>query len=285
MTTLTIIVAKASNNVIGFRNKMPWDIPADMKHFIKETTGKAVVMGRKTFESIGRPLPNRFNIVLTKQQGEIEGVKKCHNLAEAVDAASKAGYDELIVIGGQGLYQTAMPWVTKLIVTEIHKEYVGDAFFPNLPLEDWQEQFRSDVTGKDAATMEDISLSFVTYVRPGGVYKPDLNEPADILMLMSMNSAQWRKQSRKMATGVVTGLESIHTGWKLNTYANHFLDKETVEKLGLGAGVPNRDYFNAWTVSNGNPPPAYNVGSSGIDHIQSADLPLNRILNEENKGE
>lgn len=157
MADLTIIVAFDENSGIGINNTLPWRLPEDLMRFKKITTGHAIIMGRKTFESIGRPLPNRRNIVLTRQTDwHPEGIQVVHTLAEAIDLA---GSDEAFVIGGAEIYAQALPLCQKLLVTQIHHDVQCDAFFPALDKNSWREVERltqhSEQNGFD--------YSFVTY--------------------------------------------------------------------------------------------------------------------------
>jgi dihydrofolate reductase len=135
--TLSIIVATARNGVIGKDNQLPWHLPQDLKYFREKTTGKPVIMGRKTFESIGRPLPNRVNIVITRNKDwSREGIIVVHDLAEAIKAASnirEGGSEfEIMVIGGAEIYKSALPKADRIYLTYIDKHVDGDAFFPVL---------------------------------------------------------------------------------------------------------------------------------------------------------
>ena len=141
---LAMIAAMARNRVIGRDNQLPWHISADLKHFKRTTLGKPIVMGRKTFESIGRPLPGRTNIVVSRQPGyQPEGVTVASSAEAAVqkaeEAALKDGVDEVMVIGGEQLYRTLLPWARRLYLTEVECEVEGDAWFPSLTQADWQE--------------------------------------------------------------------------------------------------------------------------------------------------
>lgn len=237
MTTLTIIVAKSDNNVIGYKNQLPWKIKADMDHFVRTTKGKAVVMGRKTYESIGKPLKDRLNLVLTKSQEPMPGVVKCHSLDHAVREANKAGYDELFVIGGSGLYHLAMPWVTKMIITEVHREYVGDAFFPVIPLEDWAEQFRSDIHVSGPNPEDDIGLSFVTYERTESTRPQVLHNVSDIFMHCAMTH-----------TAIVSRERQSVAEQRLERAKRHAQERTDKLKPLLKTPVPGRDYLNTWTA-------------------------------------
>ena len=139
---ITLVVARAKNGVIGKDGGMPWHLPADLKRFKAITVGKPVVMGRKTYESIGKPLPGRHNIVLTRQADwRADGVTVVPNLAEAVAAA---GLDprtrgDLMIIGGAEIYALALPVATRIELTEIDAEPEGDTFLPAFDLARWQE--------------------------------------------------------------------------------------------------------------------------------------------------
>jgi dihydrofolate reductase len=134
----SIIVAMAKNNVIGFEGQMPWHLPADLQHFKQVTMGKPIIMGRKTFESIGRPLPGRLNIVVTRDKHyQAAGCEVVHNLDAARHAAGEA--QEVMIIGGATLYQQALPIVDKLYLTVIDTECEGDTFFPEIDLALWEE--------------------------------------------------------------------------------------------------------------------------------------------------
>lgn len=146
---LALIVAMAQNRVIGINNKMPWYLPNDLKYFKAVTMGKPVIMGRKTHESIGRPLPGRTNIVITRDDSfQAEGCKIVHSLAEAIELAESIclidGGDEVIVMGGAQIYGLALADADRLYLTEVHAEVEGDAFFPELDKQFWQEVARED---------------------------------------------------------------------------------------------------------------------------------------------
>lgn len=151
---IVLVVARADNGVIGSQGAMPWHIPGDLKRFKRITLGKPVVMGRKTFESIGKPLPGRHNIVLTRQQGwRAEGVTVVANLAEAIAAA---GASEIMIIGGAEIYREALPSATRIELTEIHASPDGDTHFSELDPARWRETFRESGPGYDFVTLERI---------------------------------------------------------------------------------------------------------------------------------
>lgn len=144
---LSIIVAAAENGVIGRDNALPWHLPGDLAHFRRITMGKPIVMGRKTFESIGRPLPGRTNIVITRDPGwRREGVHAVGSLEQALalaeDIAAAAGAQELMVIGGAEIYAAALPLASRIYLTEVHAALEGDAFLPELDRAAWCEVSR-----------------------------------------------------------------------------------------------------------------------------------------------
>ena len=131
---ISLIVARADNGVIGVENQLPWHLPCDLQYFKRITLGKPVVMGRKTFESIGRPLPGRTNVVVTTNTDwSAPGVRVVHSLADAFTKAEAQadldGVDEVMLIGGATLYREAMPLVDRMYVTQVALRPDGDAFF------------------------------------------------------------------------------------------------------------------------------------------------------------
>ena len=136
---LALIAARARNGVIGLDNRMPWHLPEDLAYFKRVTLGKPVVMGRKTFESIGRPLPGRLNIVVTRNPDwQAAGVQVAHSLDAALALAAAAAPEEIMLIGGAELYRQALPQADVLYLTEIDAEFAGDAFFPEVDLARWR---------------------------------------------------------------------------------------------------------------------------------------------------
>ena len=141
---LAVIVAMAKNHVIGINNNLPWHLSEDLKYFKRVTMGKPIIMGRKTFESIGRPLPGRTNIVITRNENyQAEGIKVVHSLKAAMELCNSIavidGSDEAMVIGGAELYTQALPLADYLYLTEVHADVQGDAYFPDFNRNDWQE--------------------------------------------------------------------------------------------------------------------------------------------------
>ena len=135
----SIIVAIGKNREIGKGNKLLWHIPEDLKNFKEITTGKTVIMGRKTFESIGRPLPKRINIVLSRQPFEHEGVIWKNSFESAVNFVNDC--DEIMLIGGGELFKQYLPKADKLYLTQIQSEIEGDTFFPTLDWNEWIVEF------------------------------------------------------------------------------------------------------------------------------------------------
>lgn len=137
---ISIIVAIARNNAIGKDNQLLWHISEDLKYFKRVTSGHPVIMGRKTFESIGRPLPNRTNIVVSRNLCPTEGIIVVNSLEEAMGRV--AGTEEAFVIGGGEIYRAALPLAKKLYVTYVDSEYAADTFFPEIEAAQWRETSR-----------------------------------------------------------------------------------------------------------------------------------------------
>lgn len=159
MPRLTLIVAYASNRVIGRDNGLPWKLPGDLAHFKRTTLGHPIIMGRKTWESLGRPLPGRINIVVTRQGGyAAAGAVVVASLQAALDACPQDA--DPFVIGGAQLYMLALPGADRIVATEVHAEVAGDAWFPELPPGQWRE------TGRQPQPAENgLQYDFVTYER------------------------------------------------------------------------------------------------------------------------
>lgn len=149
---LVMVLAVAENGVIGRGQALPWDLPDDLQHFKRTTLGRPVLMGRKTFESVGRPLPGRMNIVITRDPNwSAPGVRAVQNLDDAIalatDQALLDGADALMVIGGAEIYRLALPRAQRIVLTEVHGAVDGDAFFDLSQLADWQEVSRERFAG------------------------------------------------------------------------------------------------------------------------------------------
>ncbi|WP_186095316.1 dihydrofolate reductase [Burkholderia gladioli] len=163
MTTLTLIVARARNGVIGRDNQLPWKLPEDLAFFKRTTMGAPIVMGRKTHESIGRPLPGRRNIVVTRDAARrFEGCDTVGSLAEALAVAARDGAAEAFLIGGAQLYAEGLGQANKLIVTEIDADFEGDAAFPAPDPARWREVSREV---HHAGAPNDFDYAFVSYTR------------------------------------------------------------------------------------------------------------------------
>ena len=157
--TLTLIVATDRHNGIGIRNTLPWRLPEDLAFFKRTTTGHPIIMGHKTFDSIGRPLPNRRNIVVTRNAGwSHAGVEAVRSLPLA---AELAGEGEVFVIGGAQIYAAALPLAARLIVTEIAADFECDAFFPRMDASEWVEVSRE----QHYSAENGFDYSFVIYQR------------------------------------------------------------------------------------------------------------------------
>ncbi len=165
MIDLVLVVARARNGVIGKDGALPWHLPADLRRFKAMTVGKPVIMGRKTFDSIGKPLPGRHNIVLTRDKAwQAEGVTVVANLAEAVAAAGldpRARADEIMVIGGAQIYAEAMPSATRIELTEVDATPEGDTILPPFDPARWRETARETHAPADGRP----GYSFVTLNR------------------------------------------------------------------------------------------------------------------------
>ncbi len=164
---VSLIVAMSQNRVIGKDNAIPWRISADMKHFKKTTMGKVIVMGRKTFESLGKPLPGRFNIVLSRDESYgPDGVEVFRDFADVVasdfSAHPEVKDDEVMVIGGAEIYRLALPCATRIYLTEVHGTVEGDTYFPDWDRDSWREVSRTLVPRDDKATHD---CSFVLLER------------------------------------------------------------------------------------------------------------------------
>lgn len=161
--SITLIAAMDRNRAIGYENKLLWHLPGDMAFFRRMTTGKTVLMGRKTFDSLGKPLPNRRNIILTRQANlEIEGCEILHHPEEAL---KKFGHEDLMVIGGTEIYNLMLPFADRVLLTEVDVEIEkADAYFPEFDSVAWKLT-DSVFNGKDERNRYDYT--FQTYERAG----------------------------------------------------------------------------------------------------------------------
>ena len=148
MITISHVVALSNNRVIGVDNDLPWRLKKDLAHFKAYTTNKIIIMGRKTFESIGRPLPNRINFVVSTTITEIEGAQVFKSTKEALSEANKLciklNYKEIVIIGGGYLFRDTLSVVNKLVLTEVDCEIDGDVYYPDIDLDSWQNTEMSE---------------------------------------------------------------------------------------------------------------------------------------------
>ena len=157
---VSLIVAIAENGVIGDNNSLLWNIREDMRRFRTTTSGHPVVMGRKTYDSIGRPLPKRTNVVITRSDISIEGCQVVHSLEEAISLFPQD--EEIFIIGGAQIYEQALPLADRLYLTVVHRAYEGDTSFPSLDMSQWREIAREEfVRGEEF----DAPFSFIDYER------------------------------------------------------------------------------------------------------------------------
>lgn len=159
MTQLSMIVAVAHDGVIGVNNTLPWHLPEDLKRFRALTMGHHIIMGRKTYDSLGRLLPGRTTVIVTRNENyKVEGALVAHSLEAAIALCEDD--EEVFLIGGAELYQAGLKLAHKLYITEIELDVAGDAFFPKLVSTEWQE------TEREAHTSEKgLKFSYVTYLR------------------------------------------------------------------------------------------------------------------------
>jgi dihydrofolate reductase len=134
---LSIVVAAAENNLIGDRDRLPWRLPDDLKRFKSLTMGKPTVMGRKTYASIGKPLPGRKNIVVSRHDFQSDGCVAAASIEQALQAAEPA--PEVMVIGGAEIYRQVLPMTDVIYLTRVHAEIPGDTYFPDIVWDDWME--------------------------------------------------------------------------------------------------------------------------------------------------
>mgnify|MGYP002635809489 CR=1 FL=1 len=149
------------NRLIGNNNALPWHLPADLAYFKKTTMNKPILMGRKTYESIGKPLPGRRNIIISRDSGyQAEGCDVTHSIQSALDLVKDQ--TEVMLIGGASLYEQTMELASCLYITEIHHQFEGDAWFPSINTENWRESWREDHPADDR---NQYPYSFVKYLR------------------------------------------------------------------------------------------------------------------------
>jgi dihydrofolate reductase len=135
---VSLLVAAGENNVIGKDNKLPWHLPNDLSYFKNQTWAMPILMGRKTFESIGKALPGRKNIVITRKNDWLhDGVSVVHSIKEAIEKAEGYGVKEIFIIGGAEIFQSVFPTANRIYLTRIHHRFEGDVFFPEVKKEEW----------------------------------------------------------------------------------------------------------------------------------------------------
>ena len=160
-TSISIICAMDQNRLIGKNNALPWHLPADLAFFKQTTMGKPILMGRKTYESIGRPLPGRQNIIITHDDNyRADGCDCCSSIDAALELASQ--HAEVMLIGGASLYQQTLDRAQQLYLTRIHAAFDGDAWFPEFTAEQWQQDWRED---HNADEKNKYDFSFIRYSR------------------------------------------------------------------------------------------------------------------------
>lgn len=158
---ITIIAAIAENNALGKDNQLIWHLPADLKRFKKVTLNHHIIMGRKTFESLGKPLPNRTSIIITRNKNyKVEGCIVVHSLKEAIEAAKVD--ENPYILGGAEIYKQALDIADKLDLTIVHQTFDADAFFPKIDLNIWKEVARENFTADEN---NHYNYSFVTYIK------------------------------------------------------------------------------------------------------------------------
>ncbi|MBV1899168.1 MAG: dihydrofolate reductase [Cycloclasticus sp.] len=158
---ISMIVAMAENRAIGKNNELLWHLPKDFQHFKSVTMGKPILMGRKTFESIGKALPGRKNIVISRDNNfTAEGIVIVHSITAALEATEE--FDDVMVIGGASFYEQMLPVTETLYLTVVHQDFEADAFFPEIKTEEWEvvEQVKHEADEKHA-----YPYSFITYRR------------------------------------------------------------------------------------------------------------------------
>jgi len=156
---INLIVAFDENYIIGDQGKLIWYCPEDLKHFKSITTNNIVVMGRKTFESIGKPLPNRINIVLSRNVISHPGVISMNSIQDVLNFYKERANNELFIIGGAEIYRQFYPYIDRMYITRIHKAFMGDTSFPRFDLKSWKL-----ISNEDLDTTQ-FKISFQTYIK------------------------------------------------------------------------------------------------------------------------
>jgi len=164
MVTISHVVALSNNNVIGVNNSLPWNLKTDLAHFKNYTSNKIIVMGRKTYESIGRPLPNRINLIVSNTIKEVNGAELFKSTEDAINKAKELcinkNLNEIIIIGGGYLFRDTLSITNKLVLTKVDCNIEGDVFYPDIDLDEWQklssEHFTKDLNN-------DYDFTVITY--------------------------------------------------------------------------------------------------------------------------
>jgi len=160
---ISLIVAISQNNVIGKAGDIPWHIPADMRHFKETTMGKPVIMGRKTWDSLGKPLPKRTNIVITRNEAfKVEGVERAPRFEDALELARNLTPqpEEIVIIGGSGIYRLGLPHADRIYLTRVHGAMEGDTFFPEFDEKDWHLSESKFIAKEGKATHDCTILTY-----------------------------------------------------------------------------------------------------------------------------
>jgi dihydrofolate reductase len=157
---VTIVVAISENNAIGKNNQLLWYLPADLKHFKNITTGHTVIMGRKTYDSVGKPLPNRRNIIITRQDITIEGCEVVKSIEDAL--ALSTGEEEVFIVGGAEIYKQSIHLTNRIYLTIVHQKFDADSFFPEINYDEWQQTERED---RQPDEKNKLPYSFITLER------------------------------------------------------------------------------------------------------------------------
>ena len=164
MITISHVVALSNNNVIGVNNSLPWNLKTDLAHFKNYTSNKIIVMGRKTYESIGRPLPNRINLIVSNTIKEINGAELFKSTEDAINKARELcinkNLEEIIIIGGGYLFRDTLSITNKLVLTKVDCNIEGDVFYPDIDLNEW-EKLSSEHFTKDSDN--DYDFTVITY--------------------------------------------------------------------------------------------------------------------------
>jgi dihydrofolate reductase len=160
---IALVLAVSENGMIGKDNALPWRLPADLRYFRKVTASYPLIMGRKTFDSVGRPLPGRRNIVISRQSNlQVPGCDVVHSLSEAIELAQSSGAAQVSIVGGAEIFRQALPLAHRIYLTRIHANFPGDAFFAIPNPRDWKETSRED---HPADAENPFPYSFIIYER------------------------------------------------------------------------------------------------------------------------